>query len=188
MSKTTDLHNQAGQALRELQEARSRAEKLIKLGNTAQAQNLAPTIDAARRRWVRACARIEAQEGGDLWQAAARVITGELVALRWESTGTQALGRAENSTPPVIVLDPDVAEPSTIYSVFLHEVGHLVDYQKRDPKATTKESREARADELGGNLGDWADRHCMAYDQIGRSGVQIRLLALLDYPDGIQKG
>lgn len=161
----------------------SKAKGLIDAGKISQADALKPKIDLARSKAWKARGQLLAHEGGDLWQAAAWALTGGDVKLRWHQPEKEAVGtaRSEPGKVPVVDIFPYMAD-ATIYDVFLHEIGHVVDHQAHEPGACTKEERERRADELAGRWKAFAENHCDKYDRAGRSGLQMRLLSLLDYP------
>jgi hypothetical protein len=106
------------------------------------------------------------------------------VVVRWDRK-IATFGQASNEIPPVITLNITMAEnsPGSLLHVFLHECGHLVDFSERDPKLVSKESREERANEWAEIWSFYADRNCMKYDLTGRSGLEIRLLAFINYSE-----
>lgn len=177
---------QAAEKRRDEYEARALA--ATRKGNQKEADSLLPYIHAARKEinLLRARAMVINAKPGDLWELAAQALTRQPVKIYWQRTQTGALANAikEGSDPAYIEIDDNTVDVEAIYKVFLHEVGHVLDYTRRDPTTTTEADREEMADFYAANFGRWAKNNGHKYAANDRSNLECLLRALIDYPGG----
>jgi hypothetical protein len=179
----SDLVRKTNQTEKKLSDVQRRIDRLLDSDQIDAALKLRDEYQAAKHRSNRLRAQIKAESGGDLWEATAQALTGNVVIVKWDRTKTGGIGEAADQMPPVITIDPYITSKETELDTFLHEIGHIVDYSKNDSRKNTSEERELQARAKARAWRDWADKHCMQYDRIGRSGLEIRLRALIfGYP------
>jgi hypothetical protein len=157
---------------------------LIDDGEYDQAKRYVPIINEIRKKAWKARGKILALNGGGLFECVALALTGIPIVLRWQNpeTGSQGLTTSEPGKQPIVDVAPYLSR-SEAYEVFLHELGHVVDNEQRDPRTTSKESRESNAQNYANTWKEFAEKNGKKYDQVGRNGVDVRLKALLDYPN-----
>jgi hypothetical protein len=182
---SSQIARQAIQAEQELNFLQSKVDELLKEDKIRAVEAMKPQFVAAEKKAWQSRARVLVSDGGNLWQAAAWSLIGQPVDICWKSTGAGTFGTAEDTHPPRITIDPVCAEnsPGSVLSVFLHECGHIADFYQRDPKTTSKESREQKADEFRDQWLSYADRHAQEFWRGYRNGIQCQLLALINKPD-----